>query len=189
MKCIVPSCNKQTKNRKYCWGHYYRLYRYGTLQSSKPIGKYWINIPAEKRFWMHVKKTKTCWIWTAGKNYAGYGHFIGNNKNRWLAHRYAYTLLVGKIPKGLTLDHQCRNTSCVNPEHLKPMTIKENILKGNGAAAINKRKTQCPQGHPYKGNNLIIRKSGSRRCRTCTNNSAKEYQRQKRAKSRITCKY
>lgn len=79
-------------------------------------------------------------------------------------HRFAYELRVGKIPTGYTLDHLCRVRHCVNPDHLEPITLRENILWGRGVGVQNRKKTHCPQGHLY---DMVDRVSGARRCRTC----------------------
>jgi hypothetical protein len=76
-----------------------------------------------------------CWPWTGrtnrttraaeGEVRAGYGLIsIGNND--WLAHRYSYGSFVGGHRPGLTLDHVCRNSLCVRPDHLMPMTGRRN---------------------------------------------------------------
>jgi len=90
--------------------------------------------------------------------------WFGKNK---VAHRISYELLKGDIPEGLDLDHLCRNRGCVNPDHLEPVTRKENLLRGNTIPAKHARKTHCPQGHEYTKGNTFISKSGSRHCRKC----------------------
>lgn len=77
----------------------------------------------ENRFLKHVLKTEEpdgCWMWTGGKTPNGYGMFsIGaRNKGSKNAHRVAYELWKGEIPKGMWVLHKCRN-KCVNPDHLE----------------------------------------------------------------------
>jgi len=87
--------------------------------------------PAE-RFWPNVEKTDECWIWKGGANKRGYGSFFDGVWNV-RAHRYSYELAIGPIPPGLHLDHLCRNTRCVRPDHLEPVTGEENHRRGRAA--------------------------------------------------------
>ena len=96
----------------------------------------------------------------------GYGHFSIKHKFR-LAHRVAYELSVGPIPEGLTIDHLCRNHLCVNPAHLEPTTQRVNILRGTGPSALNAVKTACLRGHSFDAQNTITNKRGTRSCRQC----------------------
>lgn len=90
-----------------------------------------------------------------------------------MAHRFAYELIRGKIPEGLDIDHLCRNRQCVNPEHMEPVTPRENTIRGDTIPAHNLKKTHCPKGHPLSGDNLVkspsIIKLGYRWCKTCMN--------------------
>lgn len=114
-----------------------------------------------------------CIEWTAGLNGVGYGTFYRGKKSaddngRTYAHRWSYEYYVGPIPEGMHLDHLCRNTKCVNPEHLEPVTCRENLLRGEGPSAVHAKKTHCPAGHPYSGDNLYVHPvKGQRICRTC----------------------
>jgi hypothetical protein len=55
----------------------------------------------------------------------------------------------------------------VNPEHLEPVTGRENALRGESFVAANARKTHCPAGHAYDTTNTYVDKNGYRECRTC----------------------
>lgn len=66
-----------------------------------------------------------CWVWLRSRNHLGYG---SAGRGVW-AHRMMYKRHIGPIPEGLELDHLCRNPSCVNPEHLEPVTHQENIRR------------------------------------------------------------
>ena len=128
-------------------------------------------IPTEQRFWRHTKQVGDCLEWQAQRLPSGYGVFnkSGANRKLWkkvLAHRFAYELTFGKIPDGLTIDHLCRNVSCVNPYHLEVITMRENILRGNGLSAIAARRETCVNGHPYTPENTYYYR-GWRNCRIC----------------------
>jgi len=80
-----------------------------------------------------------------------------------LTHRVAYAAYRGDIPDGLTVDHICRNRRCINPMHLRLLTNVANA-SDNG----NARKTHCPEGHPYEGDNVYRNpNTGHRYCREC----------------------
>lgn len=56
----------------------------------------------------------------------GYVKLVRNKKN-WLAHRYLFYQHHGEIPKGMVIMHTCDNPSCINIDHLKLGTQKDNI--------------------------------------------------------------
>lgn len=127
---------------------------------------------------VHVEPNSGCWLW-AGSTRDGYGRFL--HDGRFVqAHRWSYERVIGAVPEGLQLDHLCRTRCCVNPAHLEPVTLEENVRRGL-VGEHNRRKTACPQGHAYADDNLRRRPSGHRRCRECDNSRSREYQRRKRA--------
>lgn len=121
----------------------------------------------EERFWAQVDQCEDgCWYWLGGLHCEGYGRITVYGK-RTYAHRFAYELLVGKIPEGLEIDHLCRNRACVNPTHLEPVTCEENVLRGVSPSAVHRRQTHCVHGHPFDVENTGYMPDGRRRCRTC----------------------
>ena len=88
------------------------------------------------RFWSRVdtRDMNGCHPWTAGKLPAGYGYMsVDPSPGCSLAHRIAYHNLVGPIPEGMTIDHICHNTACVNVDHLRLATDKEQMQNISGA--------------------------------------------------------
>lgn len=89
--------------------------------------------------------TTGCFLWK-GAVTDGYARVkIGGRS--YSAHRVAYQHSVGSIPEGMVLDHVCRERSCVNPDHLRVLTNKANILAAGATSptAVNARKTSCPK--------------------------------------------
>lgn len=122
------------------------------------------------RFWLNVEKTETCWLWKQKPSAEGYGRFQTKPDPHTYAHRFAYELLVGPIPEGLHLDHLCRVRICVNPQHLEPVTCRENVIRGIGPAAIHHAQTHCIHGHEFTQANTYYRrdrKYPARICRRC----------------------
>jgi hypothetical protein len=114
------------------------------------------------RFWAKVEFSPGCWVWRGAQVRGGYGSFFDGYKS-CRAHRYSYTEEFGAIPKGLYIDHLCRNRLCVRPEHLRAVTRGENLRASPD----------------FSGNRLVCRTcmdplerlfstSAARGCRRCT---------------------
>jgi hypothetical protein len=124
----------------------------------------------DERFFAKVHMTSECWVWTAAVNLHGYGMFTRGDGRGQVAHRTAFEEIVGPVPEGLCLDHLCRNRRCVRPDHLEPVTFRENVLRGDTLPAANVLKTHCRHGHALTADNVAIkiRRDGVERvCITC----------------------
>lgn len=128
-----------------------------------------------ERFWSKVDQSGDCWIWLGGKSSSGYGAFAPAFKERYVAHRFSYELVVGPIPANCDMDHLCRNPPCVNPAHLEPVSHAENCRRGMGFSGRNARKVQCDAGHDLDGDNLYLDPKGRRQCKTCRNRAGREH--------------
>src|SRR6185437_3392637 len=102
------------------------------------------------RFFKKIEKTDDCWIWTAGKDRAGYGLAWFINK-LWKAHRLSYLVANGSIDNDLMVMHRCDNPPCVNPDHLKQGTAKQN------SADMYKKKRNRPAKPLTSADILTIR--------------------------------
>lgn len=118
------------------------------------------------RFWrlVDIGPANQCWLWkgstTVSKGFAyGAWEYCGLV---YKPHRIAYTLLVGPIPEGLTLDHVrdrgCVSKLCCNPKHLEPVTQSVNT-KRQFTSVDRLYRLTCKHGH--------AKVFGVRQCRPC----------------------
>ena len=139
-------------------------------QRIKPVRK-WGNQTVLERFMSKIiKDISGCWLWSGATNREGYGKFTVG-RITVAAHRFIFAEMVASIP-----DHLCRVRHCVNPVHLEPVTMRENLLRGNTLQARNAAKTHCDHGHEFTAQNTRIVNGFWRACRECSL-SAKEKKR------------
>lgn len=118
-----------------------------------------------------------CWSWT-GFRYQGYGRLRWAPFKTNKAHRIVYQLFKGLIPDGLETDHLCLNRSCVNPDHIEPVTRAENIRRSHTTGNGNGTRTHCRRGHELTDENTYAWR-GKRFCRDCGSLRQKAWVRKK----------
>lgn len=127
-----------------------------------------------ERFWSKVDVGGHCWLWTKSLSSQGYGQFSYGGRSGGgpvSAHVFSWLILVGEIGIGLELDHLCRVKSCVNPDHLEPVTRSVNTRRGDKVVAALKNTVVCSiHGceRPYSAKDL------------CKHHYNKRYQRNQR---------
>lgn len=173
--CSVEDCDRKATVRTFCLMHYKRWKRHGDPTTAWP-SRHILDRLANK-----FTVGDGCWMWTAGLDRYGYGQIRYGDTTR--AHVVMYQLMVGPVPEGKILDHQCHNDDpacaggvaclhrrCIRPDHLIPRTVRENVLAGTGLTAQNARKTQCVNGHEFTEENTHVWDQNghpARRCRAC----------------------
>ncbi len=166
--CALVDCPNPYEARGLCVKHYKRLRRHGDVYLD------FVTTPVIERLMRAVSHVpgsleSDCWVSSLAANKNGYTRIQVKREGRTapeLSHRVSYEVLVGPIPDGLVLDHLCRNPPCVNPDHLEPVTLRENFMRGEHPLAVAARTNTCLQGHSL--DDVYVNKNGSRRCRICT---------------------
>lgn len=121
-----------------------------------------------------------CWEWQGFKTKEGYAQsfiYTGGSSRTVAAHRLSYESFREPIAEGLVIDHLCRKLDCINPEHLEPVTVRENTRRGVGEWAKRGKKTHCKNGHPFTPLNtkFLPSKGRARICRECSRIGNRKY--------------
>lgn len=169
--CAADGCDNPPIARGFCRLDYHRERAAGRL----PV---LVRPTPVERFWSHVEKTSTCWLWTGATTAGGYGQH-GVNGAVLYAHRVSYEMHIGPIPEGLHIDHLCRVRRCVNPMHLEAVTQAENTRRGMGSQVLSRRRGLCLRQHRMTPENTIIRRATATRseehwCRECAQRRERE---------------
>lgn len=90
-------------------------------------------------FWTRVQKTRGCWMWTGSrKSPMGYGA-VWCRPRLLSAHRLAWFIENGPVPKGRMVLHKCDVPACVRPSHLYLGTHADNMRDMQKRGRTNKR--------------------------------------------------
>lgn len=112
----------------------------GRLRSASfppPMARFWLNVDRNGPVPNHAPELGNCWIWRLTLERSGYANFAFSHAKHVLAHRYAFAITNGPIPKGMLVMHLCDRRHCVRPEHLRIGTHGDNtadcVTKGRHA--------------------------------------------------------
>jgi hypothetical protein len=105
------------------------------------------------RILSHIHKTEGCWTWTGCLSTAGYGRtsFAGE---QWYVHRLMYQEYVGPLDPSFEIDHKCRNTKCVKPDHLQQ--VEHSLNTQNLRRNCWQQVEACAAGNPAATHRLIV---------------------------------
>lgn len=122
-----------------------------------------------------VNQVSGCWDWQGAKNDQGYGQmWISGEKKARYTHRLSYEAAVGPIPAGLHIDHLCRNRGCCNPDHLEPVTARENTHRGVAPSILLNHANRCGNGHDLSTEGYRRKDGGGRVCKACSRERRKK---------------
>jgi len=132
-----------------------------------------------------------CWQWISGTNIDGYGQFSFDSRSL-RAHRFIFAAFFGRVDPKMHLHHTCENTSCVNPLHLVPLSVRHHSMVTHGLPIdYDEDQNKCIRQHPLVGDNLYCPPgSKKRRCRECLRQWDREkYQALKRKRDEERAKH
>lgn len=120
-----------------------------------------------------INSETECWEWNKSLDKDGYGIYgprINGKKFRLRVHRLSIDMFKEKLKEYFVVDHICRNRKCLNPDHLRQVSVTENTLfNSNAPWAIQKLQTHCKNNHELSNDNIYVY-GNSRKCKTCIKN-------------------
>jgi hypothetical protein len=145
--CQIYGCGKPARHLGWCLAHYRRYNKYGDPLAGASAH---YKSPEEAFLARSAPRESGCIEWTGSSDTKGYGQLRVDRK-LIKAHRYAVERINGPIPSGMVVMHACDNPKCVNIDHLRVGSQKQNVhdmdLKGR---RINKH----PKGETHKNAKL-----------------------------------
>jgi hypothetical protein len=124
-----------------------------------------------------VVEVDGCHLWQRPLINDGYARATFEGRSQ-MVHRVAWEVANGRtVPQGHDVDHTCFSRACVNPDHLRLLSISANRRLQRSSF-----KTHCIHGHEFTPANTYQRLSGGQRqCRACNSAAAARYAARRKA--------
>ena len=132
--CSIEGCERTVRGRGFCQSHYMKWYETGDPLAAGRRRNYQT---AEESLAARTRREGDCTVWTGNLSRAGYGSLVYRGRVQ-PAHRVAWKIAHGDIPKGVEIDHKCHNRACVKLEHLREATRTQNMWNLSGAQSGSK---------------------------------------------------
>lgn len=134
-----------------------------------------------------IRRSAGCWAFDGFHDRDGYAQVVIRWPDRprkcFRVHQLTYIEKHGPVPQGLVLDHfECDNRWCVNPDHVRPVSVRENTLRALGKRPLVSPSLTCSNGHDLSGGNLGTRPDGYPKCLACMRDYQRAYLARKAAK-------
>ena len=128
-KCGFESCDKTLLARGLCMGHYEQQHRGKPLTLLRQNTR---RLSLADRLDLYTERSSGCWKWAASHTKTGYARINFEGK-QWRVHRLVFELQHGAVEAVVEIDHICGNRGCVNPNHLRAVSHKQNAENRIGA--------------------------------------------------------
>jgi len=126
LPCTFNNCVNNQQAKGLCGAHWRQQHRGKDLE----ILQNQISVMDRIMKNVVIDNESKCWEWTGRISGRKYGYpQISVGGRQTMVHRITYEELIRRLLPGETIDHLCRNSHCVNPEHLEPIPLRDNVKR------------------------------------------------------------
>ena len=124
---LSPCYTEQRKATATLYVRWHGPQRKVATVNDKSVRRFWSKVNKDGPTPAHCPELGPCWPWTGSTSGRGYGRFAIDGTLKDYAHRVAWELANGPVPKGPQVLHKCDNPPCCRPDHLFAGTLQDNL--------------------------------------------------------------